>query len=144
MNGTTQIINLAAGYLGPELRCRRISGWRDLVELIRSLVALVGQIGAVIVFATLHDLGMRFAWTEYRTVIRNLDPIRFLSRLSIGQNPDPVFRCWSSTNTASLSEKSNQSPWFARIARVVVDQPGLARPDGYRLGLFELPEALFV
>src|SRR5208282_4713789 len=59
MNGATQVINLAAGYLAPELRGRRVRSFTDLVALLDSLFNLLRQASGSAVFAILSDVDSR-------------------------------------------------------------------------------------
>jgi hypothetical protein len=59
MNGATQVINLAAGYLAPELRGRRVRSFTDLVALLDGLFSLLRQASGSAVFAILSDVDAR-------------------------------------------------------------------------------------
>lgn len=62
MNGATQVINLAAGYLAPEFRGRRVRSFTDLVELLGSLFNLLRQASGSAVFAILSDVDARLEY----------------------------------------------------------------------------------
>lgn len=59
MNGATQVINLAAGFLAPEFRGRRVRSFTDLVELLDRLFSLLRQAAGSAVLAILSDLESR-------------------------------------------------------------------------------------
>jgi hypothetical protein len=66
MNGATQIINLAAGYLAPELRARRARSFADLLQLVMAVLDLLHHASTSAVIAMTSDLVASFAsWRDY-------------------------------------------------------------------------------
>ena len=59
MNGATQVINLAAGYLAPAFRGRRVRSFTDLIELFACLFNLLRQASGSAVCAILSDVDSR-------------------------------------------------------------------------------------
>ncbi len=103
MNGATQVINLAAGYLAPEFRGRRLRSFADLVELVACLFGLLREAADCSIFALRDDLEHRFE-TVRKAVAATHKTYSVLLRW--GSNARPAtLRYFELAHTAS------RSPW---------------------------------